>query len=277
MIQHALGLSAPELISAIWEYKWLHRSLCSYIMGEMEKAGLLLEVEEVCSQVWVAELMVTNSNWQELKIIGADPFIIFVFKYAHKCVQECEFGELDLEPTLSHFITGPLQIHLNKPTSAILILQQLEVVKLRFDRYVNGDWRTPLNTYTGHIEDFQKLGPYGFAESLTQTEHVLYMKLSINSFKNCERTVEDTQTLKDLHIHSNDIAFLVSDSLKCHILNENQWLRCAMVSTAVPLPTTPIKLIMKETLLSSQLFWFLRCEDRAHGKRQLQVDNQTVR
>lgn len=210
---------------------------------------------------------IADAKWQELNEIGADPFILYAVEDAHKCLQKGTSDGYDLIPILSHFITRPLQIHLNKPTSAIIILEQLEVIELRFKRHINGDWKGPLDTYTGYMDDFQKLGSYGFAEYVTQTEHTLYMKLSINSFRKYEGTTEEKRALRNLNYHSNEVAYLVSDSLKCRILSEDQWLRCATVSTVVPLtPNFPIDPFLKATPYSSQLFWFLRCENRYHGK-----------
>lgn len=233
MVQQALDIPTSELKSAIWEYKWLHTRLYSYFMRNMRKADLLLKVKGVCFQILAAEQTLTDANWQELEEIGADCFILYVLDDAHKCVQKGMFDELDLVPTLSSFITGPLKIHLSKPISAKAVLQQLEVLEFRYKRYVDGEWKTPLDTCTRLIDDFQELGPLGFARSLTKMQRELYSKLSFSSFKKDERTGEEEQALANLNFHSNSMMFLVSDCINCQIVGKWQWFLCAKVCKKV--------------------------------------------
>ena len=111
--------------------------------------------------------------------------------------------------------------------SAKAIRHQLQLLELRFNRYINGDWKIPLDTRTDFLEDFQ---PLSYAETLTEMDHDLYLKLSLRSFKKGERDAEENKALTTLKVRSDSLMWLVMDCLKVRIINTTEWLQCAEVS-----------------------------------------------
>lgn len=227
MVQHTLGFHSPELQTAFLEYEWIHAKIHYYFVKRPKRAELLLEVKEVCSPTSPTGQPVTNTKWQELNANSSDQFIIAVIQDAYDCVRKRKLSKVDLITPLRDFITGPLENHLQKPISAKAIWHQLQVLELRFDRYINGDWKIPLDTRTDFLQDFQ---PLSYAENLTEMDHDLYLKLSLRSFKKIERDTEENEALRTLIFRSDSLMWLVMDCLKLRMINATDWLQCAKVS-----------------------------------------------
>lgn len=101
------------------------------------------------------------------------------------------------------------------------------MLELRFNRYIDGDWKIPLDTRTDFLEDFQ---PLSYAENLTEVDHDLYLKLSPGSFEKGEKDTEKNKALTTLKVRSDSLMWLVMDCLKVRIINTTEWLQCAKVS-----------------------------------------------
>ncbi|KAJ5111765.1 hypothetical protein NUU61_001395 [Penicillium alfredii] len=191
MVQYAVEFHSLELQTAFREYEWIHSKIYYYFVRRRKRAELLLSVKE------------------ELNANGSDKFIIAVIQHVYDCVQKRKLSDVDLITPLRHFITRPLENHLQKPTSAKAIWHQLQLLELRFNRYIDGDWKIPLDTRTDFLEDFL---PLSYAENLTEIDHDLYLNLSIKSFE--KRDGEEKKALTTLIARSDSLVWLALSYLR---------------------------------------------------------------